>query len=137
MAINKAIILGNVGKDPEVRTLDSGIKVATITVATTDKGYTTQSGQVIPDKTYWHNVVLWKHLAEIVEKYVIKGDKIYIEGKITSRSYDKNGATIWITEIVAEKLELLGSKKEAQASSAPAQQMQYQQGSNESENLPF
>lgn len=137
MAINKAIILGNLGKDPEVRTLDNGMKVATITVATTDKGYTTQSGQVIPDKTYWHNVVLWKHLAEIVEKYVIKGDKIYIEGKITSRSYDKNGATIWITEIVAEKLELLGSKKEAQAPSAPAQQMQYQQGSNESENLPF
>lgn len=136
MAINKAIILGNLGKDPEVRTLDNGMKVATITVATTEKGYTTQSGQVIPDKTYWHNIVLWKQLAEVVEKYVSKGDKIYVEGKITSRSYDKNGTTVWITEIVAEKVELLGGRKEEAPVQRQPAQAQYARA-NESENLPF
>lgn len=137
MAINKAIILGNLGKDPEVRILDNGMKVATITVATTEKGYTTQSGQQIPEKTYWHNIVLWKQLAEVVEKYVSKGDKIYVEGKITSRSYDKqDGSKGYITEIVAEKVELLGGRKEeAPAQRQPAQE-QYTRA-NESENLPF
>lgn len=136
MAINKAIILGNLGKDPEVRTLDNGMKVATITVATTEKGYTTQSGQQIPEKTYWHNIVLWKQLAEVVEKYVSKGDKIYVEGKITSRSYDKNGTTVWVTEIVAEKVELLGGRKEEAPAQRQPAQAQYTRA-NESDNLPF
>lgn len=111
MSVNKAILLGNVGQDPTIKTTDSGIKVATLNIATTDRGYTLANGTQIPERTEWHNVVLWKGLAEIVEKYVHKGDKLYVEGKIKTRSYDdNNGIKRYITEIFADSVELLGSK---------------------------
>ena len=86
MSVNKVILIGNVGKDPDVRYLDSGVAVATFSLATTERGYTLQNGTQVPDRTEWHNIVLWRGLAQTAEKYVRKGDKLYIEVKIKSRS---------------------------------------------------
>lgn len=111
MSVNKVTLLGNVGKDPEVRKLDSGISVATFSIATTERGYKLQNGTDVPERTEWHNIVLWRGLADIAEKYVKKGDKIYIEGKIKTRSYDdKNGVKRYVTEIFADNMEMLGTK---------------------------
>ncbi len=145
MPINKVIILGHVGKDPEIKTFDNGNQVATFSVATTEKGYTAQNGTVIPDRTEWHNVVCWKGLAKVIEQFVKKGDKIYIEGKIRSRSYDdSNGVKRYVTEIYADNLELLGSKHESQQSASieskePVNTIQNYNDvpPNESDDLPF
>ena len=108
MSVNKVILLGNVGKDPEVRYLDTGIAVATFPLATTDRAYTLANGTQVPERTEWHNLVLWRGLAETAEKYVHKGDKLYIEGKIRSRSYDdQTGAKRYITEIFVDNMEML------------------------------
>ena len=98
MSVNKVILIGNVGKDPDVRYLDTGIAVATFSLATTDRAYTLQNGTQVPERTEWHNIVLWRGLAQTAEKYVRKGDKLYIEGKIRSRSYDdQNGICLLYT----------------------------------------
>ena len=81
MSVNKVILIGNVGKDPDVRYLDSGVAVATFSLATTDRAYTLANGTQVPERTEWHNIVLWRGLAQTAEKYVRKGDKLYIEGK--------------------------------------------------------
>ena len=88
MSVNKVILIGNVGKDPDVRYLENNVCVANFTLTTTERGYTTQSGIQIPDKTEWHNIVVWRGLAEIAEKYVRKGTQLYIEGKILTRSLE-------------------------------------------------
>ena len=77
MSVNKVILIGNVGRDPEVRHLDTGVAVATFPLATTERGYTLQNGTQVPDRTDWHNIVMWRGLADIVEKYVHKGDRLY------------------------------------------------------------
>lgn len=101
MSVNKVILIGNVGKDPEVRYLDTGIAVASFPLATTDRAYTLSNGTQVPERTEWHNLVLWRGLAETAEKYVHKGDKLYVEGKIRTRSYDdQNGAKRYVTEIL-------------------------------------
>ena len=105
MSVNKAFILGRVGKDPEIIHVND-VKKAAFTMATTDRGYTKQDGTVIPDRTEWHNIVAWRNLAEICEKYVHKGDLLYIEGKLTTRSWDKDGQRHYITEVTAEVVEL-------------------------------
>ena len=106
MSLNKVQLIGNVGRDPEVRYLDSGVAVATFPLATTDRGYTLANGTQVPERTEWHNIVLWRGLAEVAEKYVRKGDKLYIEGKIRSRSYDDaNGNKRYVTEIHADRIE--------------------------------
>jgi single-strand DNA-binding protein len=111
MSINKVILVGNVGKDPEVRYLDNNVAVANLTLATTDRGYTMNNGTVIPDRTEWHNIVLWRGLAELAEKYVRKGSQIYIEGKIRTRSWDdKEGNKRYTTEIYADNMQLLGKR---------------------------
>lgn len=111
MSVNKVILLGNVGKDPEVRYLDSGIAVATLSLATTDRAYTLSNGTQVPERTEWHNLVLWRGLAETAEKYVHKGDKLYIEGKIRTRSYDdQTGAKRYVTEIFVDNMEMLTPK---------------------------
>jgi single-strand DNA-binding protein len=111
MSVNKIILLGNVGKDPEVRYLDTGIAVATFSLATSDKAYTLANGTQVPEKTEWHNLVLWRGLAEIAEKYIHKGDKLYIEGKIRYRHYDDQaGIKRSITEIFVDNMEMLTSK---------------------------
>ena len=112
MSINKAILVGNVGKEPEVRYLEKNVAVANFTLATTERGYTMQNGTQVPDRTEWHNVVAWRNLAEIVEKYVRKGTQVYVEGKIQTRSWEKDGVKRYKTEIYAETIQLLGKRPE-------------------------
>lgn len=111
MSINKCIVLGRVGKDPEIKQFDGGSK-ASFSVATTERGYTTKNGVSVPEKTEWHNIVCWKGLATIAERFVKKGDLIYIEGKINTRSWESDGKKHYMTEIVADNIELLGNKSE-------------------------
>ena len=120
MSVNKAFILGRVGKDPQVSHINDTKKVS-FSMATTDRGYTKQDGTQVPDRTEWHNIVAWRNLAEICEKYVHKGDLLYIEGKITNRSWEKDGQTHYITEIVAEVVELF-PKNQPQADPNPTPQ---------------
>lgn len=141
MSVNKVILIGNVGKDPDVRYLDSGVAVATFSLATTERGYTLQNGTQVPDRTEWHNIVLWRGLAQTAEKYVHKGDKLYIEGKIRSRSYDdQNGIKRTIVEIFADNMEMLTPRGTSQPqASAPAPQAApvQQPVDNASDDLPF
>jgi len=120
MSVNKIILLGNVGKDPEVRYFDNGGAVANFTLATTERGYTAANGTQVPDRTEWHNIVLWRGLAEIAEKYVKKGSKLFIEGKIRTRSYDDaSGNKRYITEIWGDNMELLDRKQDGASNAAP------------------
>lgn len=111
MSVNKVILLGNAGRDPEVRYLDNHVCVASLTLATTDRGYVAQNGTQVPDRTEWHNLVFWRGLAETVEKYVHKGDKLYVEGSLRTRNYDdKNGVKRYVTEVYVDSLELMSPK---------------------------
>ena len=111
MSVNRVILIGNVGQDPRVKYFDTGSAVATFPLATTDRGYTLQNGTQIPERTEWHNIVASNRLAEIVDKYVHKGDKLYLEGKIRTRSYsDQSGAMRYITEIYVDNMEMLTPK---------------------------
>lgn len=125
MSLNKVMLIGNVGKDPEVRHLESGVVTASFTLATTEK-YKDRSGEM-KEQTEWHNIVCWRSLAEIAEKYVRKGSQLYIEGKIRNRSYnDRDGVTKYITEIVADTFQMLGRKSD-NAGGYPSQAPSYQQ----------
>lgn len=141
--MNKVMLIGNVGKEPEVRYVDQGQPVARITLATTERGYTLQNGTRVPDRTEWHNVILWRKLAEIVERYVHKGDKLYVEGRIHYASYDdKQGKRQYYTEVWADNLELLTPKPAGNDSNQTAPQtanttQQQKDGGNEDEPLPF
>ena len=107
--VNKVILIGNVGKDPEVRRLDSGAVVARFSLATSER-YKDKDGNQ-QENTEWHNVIVWRQLAEIAEKYVKKGTKLYIEGKVTYRKYtDTNGVEKYITDIVANNFQMLSSR---------------------------
>ncbi len=142
MSLNKVQLIGNVGKDPDVRYLDNGVAVATFPLATTDRAYTLANGTQVPERTEWHNIVLWRGLAETAEKYVHKGDKLYIEGKIRSRSYDdQNGIKRYVVEIFADNMEMLTprSAQQPQATSAPSASAPQQsaQAEESSDDLPF
>ncbi|MCF0198406.1 MAG: single-stranded DNA-binding protein [Bacteroidaceae bacterium] len=120
MSLNKVMLIGNVGAEPEVKYVEAGLAVAQVRLATTRRGYTAPNGTVIPDQTEWHNILLWRHLAETVEKYVHKGDKLYVEGRLRTRSYDdRNGVKRYVTEIEAEQMEMLTPRSVSQ-SNAPA-----------------
>lgn len=113
MSVNKVILLGNVGKDPEIKYFDNDRAVASFSLATTERGYRTSNGIDVPEKTEWHNISCWGGLAKIAEQYVKKGDPLYIEGKIRTRSYDdKNGNKRYFTDIHVENLEMLGRKSD-------------------------
>lgn len=118
MSVNKVILVGNVGQDPEVRYLDNNTPVCTIRIATSDV-YKNKSGERVTT-TEWHSVVLWRGLAEVAEKYVRKGSQLYIEGKLRTRSYDdKDKNKKYVTEIVADVLQLLGRKSDDHATASP------------------
>lgn len=121
MSYNKALLIGNVGRDPEVRTSQSG-KFATFTLATTDRAYTTKSGVQVPERTEWHNIVVGSNgLAEVAERYIRKGTKLFIEGKIRTRKYTgRDNAEHYVTEILVDNFELLGGKPEQTQASTPA-----------------
>lgn len=139
------MLIGNVGKEPDVRYYDRDQAVATFSLATTERGYTLQNGTQVPDRTEWHNVVLYRGLAKIAEKYVHKGDKLFIEGKIRNRSYDdQKGVKRYVTEIIADNMEMLSPKsaivEQASVSQAPVCSTA-SQNTNDSETeddqLPF
>ncbi|SCD22041.1 Single-stranded DNA-binding protein [Proteiniphilum saccharofermentans] len=111
MSVNKVILVGNVGRDPEMKYFDNDVAKANFSLATSERGYTTSGGTQVPERTEWHNIVCWRGLAQVAEKFVKKGTLVYVEGKIRSRSYDdQNGVKRYITEIVADNLELLGRR---------------------------
>lgn len=137
MSVNKVILIGNVGKDPDVRYLDNHVCVANLTLATTERGYTAQNGTQVPDRTEWHNLVFWRGLAETVEKYVHKGDKLYVEGNIRNRSYDdQNGVKRYITEIFVDSMEMLTRPQQRSDAPQQAQQASPQPESGDS-GMPF
>lgn|SRR5690606_2264980 len=117
MSLNKVQLIGRVGKDPESRNLDNGKTVTNFSLATSEK-YKNKSGETVED-TQWHNIVLWGKPAEVAAKYVSKGDQIYIEGKLQTRSWEKDGVTKYITEVVGNNLVLLGGGK-APAAETPS-----------------
>lgn len=124
------MLIGNVGKEPAVRYYDHDQAVATFPLATTERGYTLQNGTQVPDRTDWHNIVLYRGLAKIVERYVHKGDKLYIEGRIHYRTYDdQKGIRHYVTEVYADNMELLSPKSSANMEKGPGTQPVEQQGS--------
>lgn len=162
MSLNKVILIGYVGRDPEVRYFDSGAAVANFPLATSERGYTLANGTVVPERTEWHNVVVRRDLVSFVEKWVKKGSGLYVEGKIRTRSYDdQTGVKRYITEIHADRVDFYSTgtgNREGAASgtvSQPAAQSQtaqpaagYQQPatsgqpdhsieSNSADDLPF
>ena len=119
--INKVILVGNVGMDPEVRSLESGVKVARLRLATTERIFNRQTNEST-DHTEWHTVTLWRGLADVADKFVRKGSQIYIEGRLRSREWDKDGVKHTAVEIVADEMKLLGRRTDA------PQQSSYQGG---------
>jgi len=119
--VNKVILVGRLGKDPEVRTLDNGVKVASFSLATSESYNDKNTGER-KEITEWHNITMWRQLAELAEKYLNKGSQIYLEGRLQTRSYEKDGSTRYSTDIVANQMQFLGSKNEGapQGQSAPA-----------------
>ena len=116
------MLIGNVGKEPEVRYVDQGQPVARVTLATTERGYTLQNGTQVPDRTEWHNCIFWRKQAEVVEKYVRKGDKLYVEGKIFTRNYDdQSGIKRYVTEIYVDEMEMLTPKSSNQSAPTASQ----------------
>ena len=106
MSLNKVILIGNVGKDPDVRYFDSGAAVANFPLATSERGYTLANGTVVPERTEWHNIVVRRDLVPFVEKWVRKGSGVYVEGKIRTRNYDdQSGVKRYVTEIHADRIE--------------------------------
>ncbi len=124
MSLNKVMLIGNVGKDPEIRHLDNGTATTTITLATSD-GYTDKNTGQRVTNTEWHNVVLWRQLAELAEKYIRKGSQIFVEGKIRTRSWDdRDGQKRYTTEIVADNVRLLGRRDDNNSAGGSAPQQQ-------------
>lgn len=132
------MLIGNVGKDPDVRYYDADQAVAQFPLATTERGYTLQNGTKVPDHTDWHNLVVWRGLAKVVEKHVHKGDKLYVEGRIRYRSYDDpKGQRRYVTEILVENMELLNPKpteREENAQHTAAQSTTTQPSTPQPEN---
>lgn len=106
-SVNKVILIGNVGADPEVRYLDRGVAIATFNLATTERGYTMQNGTQVPDVTEWHSVVLWRNLAEWAQQNLKKSMKVYVEGKLKTRAWEKDGQIRRKTEVIAENIQIL------------------------------
>ncbi len=125
--VNKVILIGNVGMDPEVRTVEGGAKVARVRLATTERLYDRQSGET-KEHTEWHTITLWRGLADVVDRYVRKGSQIYVEGRLRTREWmDKDNNKRYTTEILADTMNLLGRRSDNPASDGP-RQGGYQQG---------
>lgn len=120
--VNKVILVGRLGKEPEVRHLENGASVANFSIATSETYKDKTSGER-REQTEWHNIVLWRGLADVAEKYLKKGDMVYIEGKLRTRSWEKDGITRYTTEVVGDNMTMLGGNPNTQSNSAavPAQ----------------
>lgn len=138
MAVNKVILVGNVGKDPEVRYVESNVAVANFPLATSERGYTSRSGAQVPERTEWHNIVLWRGLAEVAEKYVKKGTQLYIEGKLRTRSWtDSNNVVRYTTEIYADNMEILSRRDTNNSQQVQEQPAVANTVTEDSDALPF
>jgi len=112
MSVNKVILLGNVGKDPDIRYFEQNRAVANFTLATTERAHMGKNDQQIPERTEWHNIVVRGGLVQVVERFVHKGSKLYIEGKIRSRQYvDRDNQNRFVTEILVDELEILSRRE--------------------------
>lgn len=137
MAVNKVILLGNVGSDPEIRESNGG-KFATFRLATTDKGYTKRDGTQVPERTEWHNIVANSNIVGVIENYVRKGTKLYIEGKLRTRKYTaRDNTERTVTEIYIDNLELLGGKPHEQNTNQQRYQNASQQNWGSNDNMPY
>lgn len=137
MAVNKVILLGNVGSDPEIRESNGG-KFATFRLATTDKGYTKRDGTQVPERTEWHNIVANSNIVSVIENYVRKGTKLYIEGKLRTRKYTaRDNTERTVTEIYIDNLELLGGKPQEQNANHHRYQNASQQNWGSNDNMPY
>lgn len=136
MSVNKVILLGHVGQDPEIKHFENDNQVANLSIATTERGFTKKDGMKVEDKTEWHNLVVWGGLSKVVESYVKKGTQIYIEGKIRTREYEKDGEKKYFTAIYVDQLQLLGSKQTEQPQQAAQQPQQAQQAKHDKLNMP-
>jgi single-strand DNA-binding protein len=119
MSLNRVILIGNVGKDPDIRYFDSGAAVANFPLATSERGYTLANGTVVPDRTEWHNIVVRRDQVAFVEKWVKKGSGLFVEGKIRTRTYDDQaGVKRYVTEIYADRVEFFnfGKREDGQSS---------------------
>ena len=130
-SLNKVILIGNLGSDPEIREMENGVKMAKFSIATTER-YTNKAGEKISN-TEWHNIVLWRGTAEIAEKYLHKGDSVCIEGKLKTRSWeDENGVKKYSTDIQGDTMTMLGSKRNQDSS---PDQMGYTPPSNNNSSV--
>lgn len=129
------ILIGNLGRDPEVRSLESGTRVAKITLATTESFKNKEGNR--EERTEWHNVTLWRGLAEVADKYLKKGMQVYIEGRLRTRKYEKDGQTKYITEVEADNMTMLGGKREGSADEPIQQESNEAPRAPENDDLPF
>jgi len=141
--INKVILVGNLGRDPEIRYTPSGMAVANFSVATTEKWKDKQSGEM-QERTEWHRIVAWGRLGEICGEYLAKGRQVYIEGKLQTRQWEKDGVTRYTTEVVASEMKMLGSKTQGdgykpaeKSSSAQEYSGPPLAGSQDDDDIPF
>ena len=149
MSLNKVILIGNVGKDPDVRYFDNGNAIANFAVATSERGYKLANGTEVPERTEWHYIVASRERAQFVEKYVKKGSLVYVEGKIRSRNYDdKDGNKRYVTEIYADRIEFYsigtgrrdgtqGSDTTSTDSAIPAAPADIPAAPDQADDLPF
>lgn len=129
--MNKVMLIGNVGQEPEVRYFEADQAIARVRLATTERGYMLQNGTQVPDRTDWHNLLFSRGLAKTVERYVHKGDKIYVEGRIRYRSYDdQKGQRKYYTEIDVENMELLSPKPMNTSDGAASEPSAHSTGNN-------
>jgi single-strand DNA-binding protein len=134
--MNKVMLIGNVGQDPDVRYFEQDQAVAQVRFATTERGYTLQNGTQVPDRTDWHNLVFYRQLAKVVERYVHKGDKLYIEGRIRYRMYDtQKGERRYVTEIHVDNMEMLSPKPQSAESDVVSEQAPQPQANDN--QMPF
>jgi len=140
--INRVILIGNLGKDPDVITFENGVKKATFSLATSES-YKNKEGNRV-DQTEWHNIVMWRGLADIAERFLHKGNQIYLEGKLKTRSYEQDGIKKYITEIFVDNMTMLGSRKDSSenqnaGNSKPAQPQQAAENDIQvpEDDLPF
>jgi single-strand DNA-binding protein len=130
-SVNKVIILGRVGKDPEVREVSSGVKVANFSIATSEKWKDKTTGEQ-KEQTEWHNCQAWRGLAEVIGKYVKKGDMIYVDGKMKTRKYEKDGVTHYATDIIVDNMTMCGGKREGGGTASSGSS-----GTPPEDDLPF
>ena len=140
-SVNLVTLVGNVGQEPKTNTLDGGVKVSTFSLATSTGGYTNKDGREVPETTQWHNIVAWRGLADLSERFIHKGDKLMVIGTISYRNYEKDGVKHYVTDIVASDLILTGGKSDSNsipaitANDAPTPEMMPNIPNND--GLPF